>query len=103
VKTFNLPPEEYALLRKETDEAIKKGYDHSKAEWRFMAFEILYDVCRTTEKFSVNDFRNRVLRSEIKTHDNRALGGPHDNSKKDGLDRRNRRKSNEQSGPSHED
>lgn len=70
-----IPESEYAIIVKETDAAIQKGYDSSKAEWRIKVLEIIYDTCMGMEKFTVNDFRKAVQESGLETHDNRAMGG----------------------------
>lgn len=73
--TFKIPTDELTKIRSETDAAIKRGFDAAQAEWRIMALECLYDTCLKHETFTVNDFRNRVLKSNLHTHDNRAMGG----------------------------
>lgn len=71
----SITPEEYAVIRKETDAAIEKGLDATRAEWRAMALQELHKVCKSKATFTVNDVRDAVLASNIKTHDNRAMGG----------------------------
>lgn len=75
MEKYTIPPEEYATIRRETDEAVERGYDHAKAEWKMQALDVLYNVCRTMQEFTVNDFREQVKQLEAKTHDNRAMGG----------------------------
>ena len=69
-------PEMYLeLIKKETEAAIIKGWDHAKTQWRVMALEVLCHFALTTRAFTVNDFRDQIKNSDIKTHDNRAMGG----------------------------
>jgi hypothetical protein len=72
---IEIPAAERALIEQETRDAIERGYDHAKVEWRQMALECLYEVCLTMKTFTVNDFRDKVDASPIKTHDKRAMGG----------------------------
>jgi len=60
---------------KETDRAIERGWDAAHTKWRQMALEILCQTCLTTQTFTVNDFRDKIKKSGIHTHDNRAMGG----------------------------
>ena len=72
---YKIPPQEYARILKETEVAIQKGSDNAKAEWKVMVLEILYNICLSKKVFTVNNFRKYVSESDIKTHDNRAMGG----------------------------
>lgn len=63
------------IISRETNEAIERGFDGSGLEWRKMVFACLWKICKTHHSFTVNDFRNFVDASPIKTHDKRAMGG----------------------------
>lgn len=62
-------------IESETRRAVERGWDASKSLWRKMALQVLLEMCLGTRRFTVNDFRKKILQSEIKTHDNRAMGG----------------------------
>lgn len=62
-------------INKITDESIKKSFDHANSEWRGMALDSLEQICLTHVTFTVNDVRDLVKWSHLKTHDNRAMGG----------------------------
>ena len=70
-----ITPKEYAQIDKIVADAIAKGYDHAKADWRGMALGVLLEVCKTEETFTANDLSKEIMKSPIKTHDNRAIGG----------------------------
>lgn len=70
-----MPTNEYAQIVEITRVAIEKGLDHSVIEWREQVFKILMDICFEMEKFTVNDFRERVENLSVTTQDNRAMGG----------------------------
>lgn len=58
-----------------TDEAIDTSFEHSNRSWREMALECVKTVCLSKEFFTMNDVRKLVNLSDLKTHDNRAMGG----------------------------
>lgn len=62
-------------IEKETEAAIKRGWDASKVEWRRLSLQVLLATCLTTRKFTVDDFRKVIRESGVTTHDNRAMGG----------------------------
>ena len=66
---------EYNKILKETDIAVRKGWDSTKIEWRKAALEIIYELCVAKEKFTANDFTEQIKAMPLKTHDNRAIGG----------------------------
>lgn len=70
-----LPKEMLEQIEKEKKQAITRGWDASKSDWRTTALRILCETCLTLRKFTVNDFRNRIKESRVTTHDNRAMGG----------------------------
>lgn len=67
--------EEINQIKIETDRAIKRGLDHVHVEWRNMALKVMLKVCQKKREFTMNDVRDIVKQSHIKTHDNRAMGG----------------------------
>lgn len=67
--------ESYPEIVKVTDEAIERGYSHADSEWRAMALDCLHHICLNNETFTVNDVRDIVKMSSLKTQDNRAMGG----------------------------
>jgi len=72
---MDIPQQYLAVIQAETESAIKKGWDATRAEWRIMALQVLCRTALTHKTFTVNDFRGEILESEIKTHDYRAMGG----------------------------
>lgn len=73
-----------AELQRVTDEAIERGFNNASIKWRVMALENLYRFAKCTKTFTVNDFRDMVALSPIKTHDNRAMGGVIQTARKEG-------------------
>lgn len=71
-------------IQKVTDEAIQKGYDNAKEEWRKYALECLRQVCLHQQEFTMNDVRGALKHAPIKTHDNRAVGGVVATARKEG-------------------
>lgn len=67
--------EEMNQIQAETDAGIAKGWEGAHVQWRKMALNCLLELCLTQKSFTVNDFRDSVRASQIKTHDNRAMGG----------------------------
>ncbi len=65
----------YQQILTETNKAIKRGYDHTKVQWRKMALGVIYELCMSKETFTANDFTNLIKANPIKTHDNRSIGG----------------------------
>ena len=72
---MNQTQEEVQEIKKITDKAVEKSYDHAHIEWRKMALECLRVICETKQEFTMNDVRSLVKMSPLKTHDNRAMGG----------------------------
>lgn len=66
---------EYEKIIKETNIATRKGFDSTKIEWRKAALEIIYELCVAKEKITANEFTVKIKSMQIKTHDNRAIGG----------------------------
>lgn len=66
---------EYAKIVKETEIAIKKGFDSTKIEWRKMALETIYRLCAENEYITANEFGEEIKANPLKTHENRAIGG----------------------------
>lgn len=62
-------------MNKATEAGIEQSFDNAHNEWRSMALECLRVICTTRETFTVNDVRDLVKLSPLKTHDNRAMGG----------------------------
>lgn len=62
-------------IKKQTDFAIKRGWQASKVQWRQTALVILCEFALCNKEFTVNDFRDKILESGVTTHDNRAMGG----------------------------
>lgn len=58
-----------------TEKGIEQSFENAHEEWRAMALEALYKVCKSYETFTVNEVRQVVEASKLKTHDNRAMGG----------------------------
>jgi hypothetical protein len=73
-----------AEMNRVTEEGIEKGFDNANEEWRAMALNCLYNLCLARETFTVNELRDIVKRSPLKTHDNRAMGGVMATGKKEG-------------------
>lgn len=70
-----LPNEMLERIKIETDFAIKRGWEAAKVQWRQTALVILCEFALSNREFTVNDFRDKILESGVKTHDNRAMGG----------------------------
>lgn len=64
-----------AQIEADTIRGIARGWDAASSEWRKMALMTLCDVALKQKTLSVNDFRDAVKSSEIKTHNYAALGG----------------------------
>lgn len=64
-----------AQIEADTIRGIARGWDAASSEWRKMALMTLCDVALRQKTLSVNDFRDAVKGSEIKTHNYAALGG----------------------------
>ncbi len=56
----------------EPTDPAEQCFDNANAEWREMALEVVHLTCISMDRFTVNDFRNKL---KGKTHDNRAVGG----------------------------
>ncbi len=69
---------------KETDAGIEKAYTHANPEWVQMALDVVYRACVRLPEWSVNDIRDEINASEIKTHSNYAMGGIIGAAKKNG-------------------
>lgn len=65
----------YTIIRELTDKAIADGYSSSDAEWRQMALTVVYEMCLRRQEFTVNEVRDIIKSSPLKTSDNRAMGG----------------------------
>ncbi len=70
-----ITPVQRVEMHKVTTEAVKRSYDHADDEWRAMALDCVKHVAQRHETFTVNDVRDLVQLSHLKTHDNRAMGG----------------------------
>lgn len=70
-----LTQEDWIRMDKATNRAIEQGFDNAHDAWRAMALECLQQICLTKETFTVNEVRELVSLSDLKTHDNRAMGG----------------------------
>lgn len=64
-----------AQIQKETDAAIKRGWDATQIEWKRMALGVIYEFCLNKQSFTANEFTDVIKNSPIKTTDNRAIGG----------------------------
>jgi hypothetical protein len=62
-------------IQKITNQAIDEGYVGANLAWKEMAHNCLKRICLARETFTMNDLRDLVRQSPIKTHDNRAMGG----------------------------
>lgn len=67
--------EDRVRMNEATARAVEQGYDNAHDAWRAMALECVQQICLTKETFTVNDVRDLVKLSDLKTHDNRAMGG----------------------------
>lgn len=72
-------------IQKITDQAIDEAYAGANMAWKKMAFECLKKICETKQTFTMNDLRELVNQSPIKTSDNRAMGGVVKTARKAGL------------------
>lgn len=71
-------------MNKVTERGIETSLENAHEQWRAMARRCLHEVCLNNEFFTVNDVRDIVKRSHLKTHDNRAMGGVMVTGKKEG-------------------
>jgi hypothetical protein len=60
---------------RDTEIAVKKGFDSTKIEWRKMALETIYRLCAENEFLTANEFGEEIKANPLKTHENRAIGG----------------------------
>lgn len=67
--------EDIIRMNEATKRAVEQGFDNAHDAWRAMALECVQQICLTKESFTVNDVRDLVKMSDLKTHDNRAMGG----------------------------
>ena len=58
-----------------TEKAVEQSYAHANDAWRDMALECVKVICEKHKTFTVNQVRDLVKMSHLKTHDNRAMGG----------------------------
>ena len=66
----------FETIKKETDEAITHSIVGANMQWRIETLENLFNFCKITEEFTMNDFREYNLKHcKFETHDNRAMGG----------------------------
>lgn len=63
------------FIYKKMNQAIKDGLSHSNVEWRRKSFQILYDFCCSNEFVTANDVTPLIKSLDVKTYDNRAIGG----------------------------
>lgn len=77
-------PQDKEEMNVVTRKGIERSIDHAHEEWRNMALRCLHEVCINNEFFTVNDVRDIVKTSHLKTHDNRAMGGVMVTGKKEG-------------------
>ena len=61
--------------KQKADDAIEKGYEHSDARWRELAFDAVHEICLTMETFTADDIRRITEKFQVQTHDTRAMGG----------------------------
>lgn len=73
--TQYISAEDRIRMREATDRAVAQGFENAHDAWRAMALECLQQICLTKAEFTVNDVRDLVQLSDLKTHDNRAMGG----------------------------
>jgi hypothetical protein len=66
---------EFAKIVQATNSAIKKGLSRTEIDWRESAYKIIYELCVTKRELTANDFTGRIKDMDVKTHDNRAIGG----------------------------
>lgn len=62
-------------VKQETDKAVKQSLDHGDVEFKRWAYKCIVAVAKRQKEFTINDVRDLVHSSDIKTHDNRVLGG----------------------------
>lgn len=67
--------EDRVRMNEATTRAIEQGFDNAHDAWRAMALECLQQICLSKAEFTVNEVRDLVKLSDLKTHDNRAMGG----------------------------
>lgn len=67
--------EDRVRMNEATTRAIEQGFDNAHDAWRAMALECLQQICLSKAEFTVNEVRDLVKFSDLKTHDNRAMGG----------------------------
>lgn len=75
MERYPLTSEESKEMRGQTEDAISRGINSAHEEWREMAIECLRIVASKNPTFTVNQVRELVDMSPLKTHDNRAMGG----------------------------
>lgn len=69
----DLPPT--ASIDDEKNAGIEQGYMNAKAQWKATALEIVRRTAEHFAMFTVNDFRDELKKTGVKTHDNRAIAG----------------------------
>jgi len=75
---------DHKKMQEVTEDGIKRSFENAHEEWRAMALHHLHQLCISKETFTVNDLRDIVRSSPLKTHDNRAMGGVIVTGKKNG-------------------
>lgn len=59
----------------ETDEAIERGYKNADDAWKNEALSVVQDLCLSQEHFTGDDVKIIMAKSDVDTHDKRAIGG----------------------------
>lgn len=62
-------------LHQVTEKAVERSYVNADSQWREMALQCVKVICEKHKTFTVNEVRDLVKMSPLKTHDNRAMGG----------------------------
>lgn len=77
-------PQDQREMNIATEKGIERSLENAHEQWRAMALRCLLEVCKSNEFFTVNDVRDVVKKSHLKTHDNRAMGGVMVTGRKEG-------------------
>lgn len=62
-------------VKQATDAGINQSLDNGDVEFKRWAYKCIVAVAKRQKEFTINDVRDLIHSGNIKTHDNRVIGG----------------------------
>lgn len=62
-------------VKQATDSGVKQSLDNGDVEFKRWTYQCIVTVAKRQKEFTINDVRDLIHSGNIKTHDNRVIGG----------------------------